>query len=134
MRKLLAAGLLVALQGCAVIDAYLMTKYDPNEYRIVTEIRAIARQAKDDCSNPQTSKTNAIIVQTQTNLFKLYSEHIPRNDNGISAAKSLNEMAQGLVDRYKSTEPVSPAFCKIKFGSIEHSAELIQHTLGNRPR
>lgn len=134
MRRLLLVGLFALLPGCAIIDAYLMTKYDSNEYRIITEIRADSAHAKSDCDNAQLSKANASAVGSKTEMFVLYSQYIPRNSNGISASKSLNEMAQGLVDRYKATGPVSPAFCRIKFNAIEHSAELIQHTIGNRPR
>ena len=51
----------------------------------------------------------------------------------IEAAKSLNEIAQGLARRY-DTPPVPTLFCKLKYSSIENSAKVIQHTLGNRPR
>ena len=63
----------------------------------------------------------------------LYSQYQPHNNPVIKASAELDKIAQGLKDRYNKP-PVSPAFCRIKFSSIERSAELIQHVLGNRPR
>lgn len=132
---LLVLSILVSvLPGCTLIDAYLMTGFDPNEYRIVTEIRVDAELAKSQCDNANTSKISAQSVAIKTHLFERYSEEIPRNSNGISAAKSLNEIAQGLATRYNSTQPVGPLFCKLKFEGIENSAKVMQHVIGNRPR
>ena len=38
MKKLLIVVVVAvtALNGCALYNAYMMTKYDPNEYRIIT--------------------------------------------------------------------------------------------------
>ena len=135
MKKLLISVLAIGgLNGCTVIDAFLMTKYDPSEYRIITEIRTDANHAKNECSNPITSAVNAVSLANKTALFQNYSENIPRNENGFKAAKSLNEIAQGLAQRYQGKDSVNALFCKLKFESVENSATLIQHTLGNRPR
>jgi hypothetical protein len=135
MRRLLLAVILASgLSGCALIDAYLMAGFDPNEYQLITEIRVEAERSKAQCSDAIVSKINAQIVSSKTHLFERYSEEIPRNKNGLSAARSLNEIAQGLVIRYNGVQPVSTAFCKLKFESIESSAKLMQHVTGNRPR
>jgi len=133
MRKLLIALVLV-LPGCTLIDAYLMAGFDPNEYMLITEIRTTAETSKALCDDATVSKRNAAAIASKTHLFERYSEEIPRNDNGIKAAKSLNEIAQGLAVRYNSPEPVSPVFCKLKFGGIENGAKVMQHVIGNRPR
>jgi len=132
MKKLLVA-LTVLLSGCTVVDAYLMTKYDPNEYQIITGIRAEAGHAKTQCDSALTSRYNATKISYDTQTFVLYSEHIPRNDNLLAAAKALDNIAQGLADQYKQ-EKVSPAFCKIKFETIETSADKLQKVIGGRPR
>lgn len=134
MRKLIMILLVTALPGCSLIDAYLMAGFDPNEYMLVTQIRTDAEAAKQQCTNAATSKSNAQAIASKTQLFERYSEEIPRNNNGVSAAKSLNEIAQGLAVRYTGTQPVSPVFCKLKFEGIESSAKVIQHVVGNRPR
>jgi hypothetical protein len=133
MKRLLIALSIVALNGCALYDAYMMTGYDPNEYRIITEIRTDAYNAKQHCSNKDMSEANAIIIADKTQLFEFYEEQIPRNKNGINASKELNKIAQGLRVAYTKGS-VSPVFCKLKFESVEHSAQTIQHVVGKRPR
>ena len=132
MKKLLLS-LVILLSGCTVLDAYLMTKYDPNEYQLITAIRAEARYSKTQCDNTLNSRFNAIKISYNTQIFVLYSENIPRNENLIEASKALDVIAQGLVDQYKQ-EKVSPVFCKTKFESIETSAEKMQKVIGRRPR
>ena len=134
MKKLLLALALLSLSGCAVVDAVLMTKYDPNEYLLISEIKVDARHYAEGCSNPLIIQTNAVEMARKTELFEAYSENLPSNGDGIKAAKALNEIAQGLVTQYNQQGKVSPLFCKLKFEGIEHSANTIQHVLGNRPR
>jgi hypothetical protein len=133
MKKLIVL-LFPLLTSCAVYDAVTMTKYDPNEYLLISEIRIDARHYKDLCDNQTASKTNSIALANKTELFEAYSENLPSNGDGVKAAKALNEIAKGLVDRYNTGDRVTPIFCKLKFEGIEHSANTIQHVLGNRPR
>jgi hypothetical protein len=134
MKKSLLALSLLTLSGCAVVDAYMMTKYDPNEYALITSIRAEAQTYKDHCDDLAFSRNAATKVATDTQTFVLYSEHIPKNKDMISAGNQLNEIAKGLADQYAKTDKVSPAFCKIKFNSIEQSADKMQTVIGGRPR
>jgi len=134
MKRLLIVLSVLALNGCAVYDAYMMTGYDPNEYRIITEIRTDAYNYKQQCDNRLISDTNAVLIADKTQLFEFYEEQIPRNNNGINASRELNKIAQGLKTRYRDGTPVPALFCKLKFESIEHSAQTIQHVLGKRPR
>ena len=132
MKKLILL-LVPLLSSCAVYDAIMLTGFDPNEYRIITEIRVDANHYKDACNNPLLAQSNAQAIAYKTDLFEKYSEQIPNNNDGYKAATSLNEIAQGLVKRY-DTPPVPTLFCKLKYSSIENSAKLIQHVLGQRPR
>jgi hypothetical protein len=125
--------LLPVLSGCAVYDAIMLTGFDPNEYRIITEIRVDAAHYRDACTNPLLAQTNAQAMAYKTELFEAYSEHIPNNTDGYNASKSLNQIAQGLVKRY-DTPPVPALFCRLKYTSMETSARVIQYTIGNRPR
>jgi hypothetical protein len=122
------------LSGCTLLDAYLMTPYDSSEYRIVTEIRTDASIYKTSCSNPLISATNAVALYHKTELFAAYSQYVPRNVNTQKASTELNNMAKGLATQYEKSDKVSPLFCKIKFESIEHSAEAIQKAIGAKPR
>ena len=135
MKRLLIVLSVLALNGCAVYDALMMTGFDPNEYRVITEIRTDAGVYKGQCDSNDASRLNSMAISHKTMLFENYESQIPRNANGINASKELNKIAQGLRDRYKDPKtPVSAAFCRLKFQSIENSAETIQHVVGNRPR
>lgn len=134
MKKLLLALMITSLSGCALLDAYLMTHYDPNEYKLITDIRAEAQLYKSQCDNAETSKANAEKLANNTQLFVLYSEHIPRNEPLIASSKDLQIIAQGLADQYNKANKVSPTFCKIKFNSIETSADKMQSVIARRPR
>jgi len=135
MKRLLIALSILALNGCALYDAYMMTGFDSNEYRIITEIRTDAGIYKEQCDAVEASRVNVVAISHKTMLFQNYESQIPRNANGINASRELNKIAQGLRDRYKDPKtPVSATFCKLKFTSIENSAETIQHVVGRRPR
>ena len=134
MKKLLSAVFVLALNGCVAYDAYMLTSFDSNEYQLMAQIRVDARHFVTACANPVMSKPNAVAMANETELFVAYSEYLPHNSDAVNAARALNEIAQGLKDRYNSGGAVSPLFCRLKFNGIEHSADLIQQTLGNRPR
>jgi hypothetical protein len=133
MKKLILL-LFPILTSCAAVDAVLMTKFDPNEYLLITEIKVDAKHYAAECTNPLLAQTDAVAMARKTELFSAYSEKLPHNGDGAKAAVALNEIAQGLVTQYNTSEKVSPFFCKLKFEGIEHSADVIQHVLGNRPR
>lgn len=134
MKKLLLGLAVISLSGCSLLDAYLMAKYDPNEYALITKIRHEAKLSKDLCDNYDQSKLNAKNISHSTQMFVLYSDHIPRNNNLIDASKNLDSIAKGLDDQYTKNSKVSPTFCKVKFQNIETSAEKIQEVIAGRPR
>jgi hypothetical protein len=133
MKRLSIVLVAVVLNGCALYDALMLTNFDSNEYLLVTQIRTDAQVYKTQCENPALASVNAQTIALKTRLFQNYSEQIPGNENGIKASEGLNEIAQGLNDAYKKGTP-SPVFCKLKYGSIENTAYVIQHVVGNRPR
>jgi hypothetical protein len=134
MKKLLLIALVTLLPGCAVWDAFFMTKYDPSEYKVIAEIRTEARQYKADCDNPVQARANAVHMANKTEFFMLFSEQVPNNVNVIAASKELNAIAQGLADSYKKEKQPSAGFCKIKYGSLESNATTMQTIIGKRPR
>jgi hypothetical protein len=134
MKKLLLICAVVVLSGCStLLDSYLMT-YDTNEYRIISEIRADAQGYKTSCANELISTTNSVALADKTRLFVVFSEHLPHNQPVIKASIELDKIAQGLKTQYTNGSKVSPMFCKIKFESIEHSAEAMQKIIGAKPR
>ena len=133
MKKISIIFAAVLLNGCALWDAYFMAPYDANEYMLITEIRTNAAIYREQCANPVMAPQNAQAMANRTLLYERYEEHIPRNENGIKAARALNEIAQGLNTAY-GKGAVSPTFCRLKYNNIEHSAELIQRVTAGRPR
>lgn len=132
MKKLLLLSLLT-LAGCGtLLDSYLM-KYDANEYMMITSIRTSAHQFKTGCGDQVQSKANALILNNQTTLFKNYVQYLPHNDKVIDASKELDKITEGLTNQYQKGS-VSLAFCKIKFESVEKSAETMQRVIGDKPR
>jgi hypothetical protein len=134
MKKIFLTCAVLMLSSCALYDAYTMTHFDNSEYQLITRVRAEADQYKNECDDPIKSKVNANQIEFDTKVFMLYSEHIPHNDRLISASKSLHEIAKGLSDQYAKSDKVSPAFCKIKFNSLDTAATQIQTVTGRRPR
>jgi len=135
MKKLLLV-LALSLAGCSTVETLKETffmKYDPNEYAQITSIRTNAQLATASCDKPDDAKVNAQGLSKQTALFKNQTEFLPYNTKVIASAGELDAMAQGLLTQYQKG-PVSPVFCKIKFDSIAKSAEIIQKTVGAKPR
>ena len=133
MKKLLMVVAVALLPGCAVVDSFLM-KYDTNEYKTITEIRTDASEYKSQCDNPLLSTTNAVAIASKTQFFVNYAQYLPHNEPVQKASIDLNKIAQGLKDQYSKSSKVSPLFCKIKFESIEKSAESMQKIIGDKPR
>ena len=132
MRKLLLL-LVVSLNGCAIYDSYFMTGFDGNEYQLITQIRVDASRFVKQCGSPSAT-ANAVQIAYETEMFEKYSEQLPRNVDGHKASIELNQIAQGLQERYEVGAPVSSAFCRVKYSSIENSAKILQHVIGDRPR
>jgi hypothetical protein len=134
MKRLAALLSVLVLNGCAVYDAFMMTGFDNNEYLLITQIRVDASTYKTQCDNPILAPQNAFAISSRTHLFEVYSEKIPRNTDGLAAAKKLNDIARGLSAAYGSNPQPSVMYCKLKYTSIENSAAIIQHVVGARPR
>jgi hypothetical protein len=137
MKKLIILASLFALAGCSTIadlkEAYLM-KYDTNEYQQISDIRTSAYYGKAGCDSFEDSKKSASTISKKTYSFKNYVEHLPYNTRVISSSIELDKIAQGLNDHYQKNEKVSVIFCKLKFESIEKSAEMMQKNIGAKPK
>jgi hypothetical protein len=137
MNKLIIPFFVSILAGCASFsdlkEAYLM-KYDSNEYFQISDIRTSAYYAKQTCSDYNESKKQAESISRKTLTFKNFVQHLPNNSKVINASTNLDGIAQGLKDQYQKNDKVSQIFCKIKFESIETSAETMQKAIGDKPK
>ena len=67
----------LALNGCALYDALMMTNFDSNEYLLVTQIRTDAQVYKTQCENPALAPVNAQAIALKTKLFQKGSNLLP---------------------------------------------------------
>lgn len=137
MKKVLIISLALILSGCAtydkVLDAVFM-KYDSNEYKLISDIRSNAKIFKANCDNQDLAKINATVLSGQSTHFVNLTQYLPRNTVVNKSAIELDKIIQGLNDQYKKTEKVSATFCKLKLDTVEKNAELMQKTIGAKPR
>jgi len=137
IKKIMALVIVSALSGCSTIntlvESYLM-KYDTNEYNLITDIRTTAKLSKTSCADNEQSIKNAQLLSNKSVNFVNYVEYLPHNNKVKASSIELNQMIQGLNDRYKKADKVSITFCNIKFESIEHNAETMQKIIGAKPR
>lgn len=127
MKKLLLVCIVTLnLSGCAIWDIYNQTKYDTNEYALITEIRTLAQTSKG-CDAESVKK---IYVATQQ--LNNFSEYLPGNN------KKTVEMNTGLMNMvkelYNKPQPIAPMYCNAKLNIIEITAESIQKVTGTKPR
>ncbi len=134
MKKLILIGLLSStLSGCALIDAYLMAKYDTTEYALVNKIKTKAELSVDDCKDQIKSKDNADNLYSTAVEMRNFSQNIPRNEDTAKLAGNLVELAKQNKELY-AKGPVSETFCKLKLQQISRSADVAQKVIGRKPK
>lgn len=127
MKKLLLVCICtLQLSGCAIWDIYNQTKYDTNEYALITEIRTLAQTSKG-CDAESVKK-----IYFTTQRLNNFSEYLPGNN------KKTVEMNTGLMNMvkelYNKPQPIQPMYCNAKLNIIEITAESIQKVTGTKPR
>jgi len=133
MKKLLLILLISLLPGCALYDAYIMARFDNNEYALINRIRTEANLGAAKCGKPEVVAVVDHLWATSVE-FRNYTQSIPNNQEATKMGSELAEIVKGLSDRYKGTEPVSMVYCTTKFSSIERNAVNIQNVIGKKPR
>lgn len=134
MRALIISTFLLLSSGCAMIDAYLMAKFDPNEYFLVTQIRSVAQTSPQFCDDRQRMNSITDQMYLTATTFKNYTQYIPHNEKTIPLAESLYDEVYNLHTRYQSLEKVGVVYCRIKLNIVEKSAETIQEVIGRKMR
>lgn len=135
MKKLLITLLLTtSLSGCALFDAYLMAKYDTNEYALVNDIKTKAEIAEQNCNNQAlvVAQVNELYIKSLE--FKNFTTHIPRNKDADNMSNKLLMLTKDTKDYFNKSEKISPIFCKAKLKQVVMSADTIQHVIGHKPR
>lgn len=127
MKKLLlVCAFVLQLSGCAVWDIYTQTKYDTNEYALVTKVRTLAQTSKT-CDAESVKQLYFTTLQLNN-----FSEYLNGNN------KKSVEMNTGLLnivkELYEKQQPIAPMYCNAKLNIIEISAESIQKVMGTKPK
>ena len=133
MKKYLLA-LLLFLPGCAMVDAYFMAKFDPNEYLLVDEIRSVAETTPRYCEDRQRMEKVVSHLFLSATKLKNYSSNIPDNEKTVVMTDELYEEVYKLDKRYEYPDKISTSYCKMKLSIIEKSSETIQQVMGSKPR
>ena len=139
MKKLAVALSILLLTGCATIQnstlyrAWNMPKFDNNEYSQINSIRTVANLGAAKCGTPEVVPVVDSLFYKSVE-FKNYSASIPHNEEVVKMSSELAEIIKGLNTRYHEKDPVSPAYCTLKFGTIEKNAVTIQNVIGAKPR
>jgi len=133
MKRLVVISLVLLLNGCALIDAYRMARFDNIEYALVNQIHTQAQLGASTCG------TDLVYSQVDDIYFKTvelrnYSASIPRNEETVTMTTDLHAITKGLKDRYASDDEVSQKYCEIKFNNIETSTGIMKKVIGAKPR
>lgn len=120
---LITATLALSLSGCGMINNIFMAPYDTNEYSLVNKVRTLSELGSCD-------KDHVTELYRTALELKNFSEYLPRNEKTIEMDNTLFDIVKELYLREKP----SSAYCKAKLNIISTSAEMIQNTIGKRPR
>ena len=133
MKKLALVALIVLLNGCALIDAYRMARFDNNEYALANSIHTQAQIGAFKCGTLD-------VIPYVDNLYlksvelRNYSAGIDHNEEAVTMTNNLLEITRGLKEQYAGDQAVSQKFCEMKFSTIEKNTTTIQKSLGAKPK
>jgi hypothetical protein len=138
MKKYLILLAVVFLSGCSVIqpvvDRFFIAPFDPNEYSLVNSLRTNAIETRTKCDNNSILSTNIKEMYHTASLLKNYSQYLPRNDQTIKPVNLTFIMVSELKTRFDKENKINKTYCELKIQSIIDASELIQQTIGKRPR
>ena len=133
MKKLLILLSVFVLSNCAIYDAYVMARFDNNEYKLINDIRTKANLGAAKCGTADAIVAVDDLYRT-TIEFKNYAEYIPHNEEVVRLSKEFSEMARTFSEHYHKTPRVSTPYCTIKFGNLEQNAVIVQNVVGRKPK
>ena len=122
-KTILVLSIVLSLSGCAMVSNIFMAPYDTNEYALVNKVRTTSELG--DCDKESVTQLYVTALE-----LKNFREYLPRNTKTIDMNNTLFDIVKEL---YKRENP-SSAYCKAKLNIISTSAEMIQNTIGKRPR
>lgn len=130
MKYFILICLIFLLSGCTLWDSYFLTKFDNNEYYLVTKIRTDSDVILNKCSDNQFVKVKIDELTYNSILLKNYSQYITYNNDTIKMTNDLYNMINDTKQMYN--KDVSETYCKLKFNAIIRSSTKIQEVLGSK--
>lgn len=134
MKKLALLSLVLALNGCAVVDIYRQARWDNNEYALVNDIQTEAELGIDSCADPKAVAPYVDKIYHTSITLKNYTKDVERNQESTKMSGELLAIIKGLKERYSSGDEVSQKYCELKFTTIQTSTTTIKKSLGAKPR
>lgn len=134
MKKILIALSFTLLSGCALVDSYLMAKYDTNEYAAITTIRSQSEIAQETCNDKKRTEMYINNIYESSVFFKNFAQLRVRNDETATIAYNLYLLSDQLKKHYEKNDTVSASYCKLKLQQLEKGAVTAQKAIGSKPR
>lgn len=132
MKKILIV-LTSLLSGCSLMDAYLMAKYDTNEYALINKIRTTSEVSIIDCPSRDKSINNIRELYSLSIEWKNFTQYIPNNESASNLSENMVKLTEQAKNIYENGE-VSEKFCKLKMQQINRAADVAQKVIGSKPR
>lgn len=126
MKKYIIILLIPCFVGCAAIKEKWPSGWDPNQSKVVTDLRYDTAQI--DCAGDYRSQLS--VIKKDVVWFHLYSESKETYDVD-KLMKPLEETLDGFIERSKQGD-VSPSYCEIKKKLLIQQSEIIAKTVQGR--
>lgn len=133
MKKLALVSLVLLLNGCVLVDAFRMSRFDNNEYMLVNQIRTQSQLGTIKCGTKDVVPYVDDIYVKSVEL-RNYSAGIAHNEEAVTMATNLLDITRGFKEKYANDDDASQKFCELKFSMIEKSTAVMQTTIGAKPR
>ena len=121
--------MILLLVGCSLFPS----NFDGQEHAMIVNVHVISQ---DDavCDRRDSASMAAQTMYQDARWAWNYGRDLPNNEKMAKMTENLMAMTRELDDRYKKTDPVSTAYCKLKFKNIHQATDTILKVSARRPR
>lgn len=125
LRRLVVGGYLcgvMLLVGCGFLPA----KFDPTEYSHIVTLAVLAETPRCEVEAVERLKLQSAFV-------RVYSQHIPNNEETFLSLKEIDASVDALLTRVKK-DPPTESYCKFKHTGIQLMTHTLLDAVGRKPR
>lgn len=120
------------MMSLALLLSACVAPFDGHEYSRLVDARHELREST--CANEREVHAMINMVQLDVDWLRIYSRHIPDNDNTLRMLEALDKSIREMVDRYDSGQPVSVIYCRLKVRTLQDQMDIILKTTARRGR